>query len=157
MLRSTGYGTLTADKVFPQMDRVLWRATEYLLFLHRASWRASEYFRNWIKHFDARQSACSVRRMTILGQDWLCLGTIAYYDGRQNAFFCGIEYSDGRQSTCLYSIEHRDGRQSASAIGESTLSPVRVLYDIEDEESENVIPHFRSWHVPQRSQKDMIR
>ena len=39
---------------------------------------------------------------------------------------------------------------------EGTLSPVRVLYDIEDEESENVIPHFRSWHVPQRSQKDMI-
>ncbi len=71
MLRSTGYGTLTADRVFPQMDRVLWRATEYLLFPHRASWRASEYFRNWIKHFDARQSALSVRRMTILGQDWL--------------------------------------------------------------------------------------
>ncbi len=65
MLRSTGYGTLTGVGVLPQLNRVLWRATEYLLFLHRASWRASEYLRNWIKHFDARQSALWQKRRCI--------------------------------------------------------------------------------------------
>ena len=51
--------------------------------------------------------------MTILGQDWLCLGW--------------REHRDGRHDACFYRIEHSDGRQSTSAIGESILTAERML------------------------------
>ena len=99
ILASTGHGTLTAVRIFPQLENASRRATECLRkWRKHRDGRQDAYF--WrIKYSDGRQSTCPDRRMTILGQDWLCLNWREHPDGRQDACFCRIEHSVGRQST----------------------------------------------------------
>ena len=112
MLRPTGYGTLAADRVFPQLEKALWWATEYSLLPDRAFWRATEYLLS--SENDHSWPRLAMPRLDRVS--W-----------RPSECFCiWIEYSDARQSTCFPRIEHRDGRQSVSAFGLSTLTADRV-------------------------------
>ena len=150
MLRPTGYGTLAADRVFPQLEKALWWATEYSLLPDRAFWRATE---------------CLLSSEN--DHSWPRLAMPRLYRASwrpSECFRSWIEYYVARQSTCSYRIKHRDCRHSIPAIGLSTLSADRMP-DANENWRENTnyceLPciiicsanpktYFQSWYVPPR-------
>ena len=118
MLRPTGYGTLAADRVFPQLEKALWWATKYSLLPDRAFWRATE---------------CLLRSENDHSRPRLVMPRLDRVSWRSSECFRSwIEYYVARQSTCSSSIKHHDGRHSTSAIVLSTLSADRVLSYVKD-------------------------
>ena len=119
---------MTADRVFPQIDRVLCRASRCFMLQKQALWRPSEYsIQSWkhsVGRHDAlcRRSKYSVARQST--QSRRSKHSVARHDALSSR---GMTYPD-QEGSFFERSKHTDTRQSTLSNRGSTLSAVTMLY-----------------------------
>lgn len=139
MLRSKGYGTLTADRVFPQLEKALWRATEYFLLQDRAFWRATKYL----------LSSENCHSWPRLVMRWLDRASWR----PSECFRILMEYYVARQSTCSSSIKHMTADRILPQLDRVLCRPTECLMLMNIGEETQITANYHKLLLAQQIRK----